>query len=544
MGNRRSGLAWLPVVCALAVLGAGGSDDTRLADAARVGDIAAVYDLLEAGAVVDAPDSHDTTALHWAAYRDHAEMVAWLIAAGADVNRTNRYDETPLSLACVNGNPGIVEQLLAFGAYPNLLAAGEPPLLTCSRTGNVETVELLLAHGANPNITDGWKGQTAVMWAAAEDHVAVMETLFAHGADVNATTQPLTVIEGAFGSGIATTKPGQTALLITVQLGHAASTRALLAAGADVTVTSPAGAPLTLVATGAGHHLLGAELLDHGLDPNVLDKRGQSALHAVVEARRLKHQSRRTTPGPESFAFLEHLIAAGADIDARMVATPPQNSFDKPNKADDDEEQDETAADEVKATQEEAKAKEEKEEKKEPTPDQIARGLDGGTDLVEATPFLLAARSADLDAMRLLLEHGADPLTTTKGGNTALTLASGLVFLEGGFGQFEGPPKSDVLEAVRLLLELGADVNTGNSSGQTALHGAVYRGADDVIRFLVEAGAQTDAEDKAGRTPLRLAEQGFNQFASQIRRERSAELLRQLDGRGRPRPHANAEVKR
>ena len=45
MGNRRSGLGWLPVVCALAVLGMGGGDDTRLADAARVGDIAAVDDL-------------------------------------------------------------------------------------------------------------------------------------------------------------------------------------------------------------------------------------------------------------------------------------------------------------------------------------------------------------------------------------------------------------------------------------------------------------------------------------------------------------------
>ena len=531
MGNRRSGLGWLPVVCALAALGAGGSDDTRLADAARVGDIAAVYDLLQSGAVVDSPDAQDTTALPWAVYRDDAEMAAWLLAAGADVNRANRYGATPLSLACVNGNPAIVEQLLAFGAYPNLLAAGEPPLLTCARTGNVETVELLLAHGANPNITDDWKGQTAVMWAAAEDHVAVMETLLAHGADVNTTTQPLTVIEGAFGSGIATSKPGQTALLITVQLGHAASTRALLAAGADVSVTSAAGAPLTHVAAGAGHHLLGAELLDHGLDPNVLDKKGQSALHSVVEARRLKHQSRRTTPSPESFAFLERLIAAGADIDARMVVTPPQNSFDKPDKADDDEEQDDAAADEAKATQEEAKAKEEKEEQKEePTPDQVARGLDGGTNLVETTPFLLAARSADLDAMRLLLEHGADPLTTTKAGNTALTLASGVVFLEGGFGQFEGPPKSDVLETVQLLLELGCDINTGNGNGQTALHGAVYRGADDVIRFLVEAGARTDAEDTAGRTPLRLAEQGFNQFASQIRRERSAELLRRLDG--------------
>jgi len=520
MANRRSGLGWLPVVYALAALGAGGSDDTRLADAARIGDVAAVNDLLQAGTAVDAADAHDTTALHWAVYRDDVEMVARLLAAGADVNRTNRYDETPLSLACVNGNPGIVEDLLELGALPNLPAAGEPPLLTCARTGKVGTVELLLTHGANPNITDDWKGQTALMWAAAEDHVAVIETLVAHGADANPTAT-VTVREGLFGNGMATAKPGVTALFIAVQLGHEASTRALLAAGADVSATSPAGAPLTHVAAAAGHHSLGAELIDHGLDPQAVDKRGQTALHAVVDARRLKHQSRRTTPRPESFAFMKHLIAAGADIDARMDVTPPQNSFDKPDKAD-----------EAKATQEEEQAKEE--QKEEPTPDKIARGLDGGTDLVEATPFLLASRSADLDAMRLLLEHGADPLKTTKGGNTALGLASGVVFLEGGFGQFEGPPKSDVLEAVQLLLELGADVNTGNSGGQTPLHGAVYRAADDLIKFLVDAGARTDAEDAAGRTPLRLAEKGFNQFASQIRRERSAALLRQLDGHSQP----------
>ena len=524
MATRRARFGWLPVFLALVSLGAGRAD-SRLADAARAGDRAAVDDLLQAGARVDTPGPDGTTALHWAVYRDDAEMVAQLLAAGADVNRTNRYDETPLSLACVNGNVGIVEDLLELAAYPNVRAAGEPPLLTCARTGNVETVELLLAHGANPNITDAWKGQTALMWAAGENHVAIIESLLTYGADINAPAAPLTVIEGSFGSGVAKARPGETALFIAVQLGHEASTRTLLAAGADVSMPSPTGAPLTHVAAAAGHHRLGPILIDHGVDPTARNAQGQSALHAVVEARRLKHQSRRTTPGPESFTFLEHLIAAGAEVDALMVATPPQNAFDQPDAPDDEEQAD---ADEEGETEKEAENTE-AEQEKERTPAEIASGLDGRTDLVEATPFLLAARSADLDAMRLLLEHGADPLVTTKGGNTALTLVSGVVFLEGGFGQFEGPPQSDVLEAVQLLLELGADVNTGNSGGQTALHGAVYRAADDVIRFLVDAGARTDVEDAAGRTPLRLAERGFNQFASQIRRERSAELLRQLD---------------
>ena len=381
-------------------------------------------------------------------------------------------------------------------------------------------MELLLARGADPNVTEAWQGQAAVMWAAAENHAPVVETLIAHGADPDAAATS-----------------GETALLFAVQLGHDAATRTLLAAGADVTVTSPAGAPLTHVAAAGGHHTLGPVLLDHGLDPNAVNGQGQSALHAIVEARRLRHQSRRTTPGPESFAFLERLVAAGAEVDARMVP-PSRSASARPDEAEEVEEADEDAG----ASDKEVRQRDEGEAVEEAT----VLGLDGRTDLVEATPFLLAARSADLDAMRLLLEHGADPLASTRGGNTALTLASGVVFLEGGFGQFEGPPKPDVLEAVRRMLELGADVNAANDRGQTALHGAVYRGADDVVRFLVQAGARADAEDAAGRTPLRLAEEGFNQFASRIRRERSAEVLRELTGevRARPRFEADAEVGR
>ena len=513
MADRRSGLGWLPVVFAVAALGAGGSD-TRLADAARAGDIGAVDVLLQAGTAVDAPGPDGTTALHWAVYRDDAEMAARLVVAGADVDRTNRNGTTPLSLACVNANPTMVQHLLEAGADPSLPASGEPPLLTCARTGRVEAVERLLARGADPNAADDWKGQTAVMWATAEDHVAVVETLVAHGADVNMAATP-----------------GETALFVAVQLGLDDSVRALLAAGADVTVTSPGDAPLSHVAAAAGHHALGAELLEHGLDPNTLDKRGQNALHAVVEARRLKHQSRRTRPGPESFAFMQRLIAHGADIDARMVVTTP-GFFDRPDKADKADEADDT---ETPADDADTSAVEPAEtDDAEPSPADVVGRLDGRTNLVGATPFLLAAKAADLDAMRLLLEHGADPLATTDGDNSALTLAAGVVFLEGGAGQFEGPPKSDALEAVQLALELGCDVNTANSDGQTALHGAVYRAANDVIQFLVDAGARTDLEDAAGRTPLRLAEEGFNQFGSRIRRDNAAVLLREIDGRVRP----------
>jgi BRCT domain type II-containing protein len=63
------------------------------------------------------------------------------------------------------------------------------------------------------------------------------------------------------------------------------------------------------------------------------------------------------------------------------------------------------------------------------------------------------------------------------------------------------------------------------------LHGAVYRAASSIIRYLVEAGARTDSQDELDRTPLKLAEQGFNQVASLIRRDNAAALLRELGAR-------------
>ena len=121
---------------------------------------------------------------------------------------------------------------------------------------------------------------------------------------------------------------------------------------------------------------------------------------------------------------------------------------------------------------------------------------------------------------------GADPAATTYGGTTALMLAAGLVFVEGS-QRFRS--EAEALDAVRLTIELGNDVDAVNEHGQTALHGAVYRAANTILQTLVDAGARTDLADERGRTPLALAEQGFNQVASVIRRERAAELLRQVE---------------
>ena len=60
--------------------------------------------------------------------------------------------------------------------------------------------------------------------------------------------------------------------------------------------------------------------------------------------------------------------------------------------------------------------------------------------------------------------------------------------------------------AAARLRKAGLEVNAADSKGYTALHGAAYRGLDDIIQYLVQKGAKLDAKDKEGRTPATLAE--------------------------------------
>jgi len=307
------------------------------------------------------------------------------------------------------------------------------------------------------------------MWAAVEGHPAVVELLVKAGADVRAHSR------GQF-----------TALMFAVRQGDADSTRFLVDAGADVNDTVANGMSVLRVAIDNEHYAVAAFLLDRGANPNAVNKQGETALHALVRARA---PTRRTRPADEmdSLELMKRLLTHGADPNARTVESPRLTD------------------ERVASAQRPA--------------------IDNRVNLGGATPFILASQDVDVEAMRLMLAHGADPGLSTQWQTTPLMVAAGVVFIEGS-RRFR--PERDALEAVTLLIDLGVDVNATNVHGQTALHGAVYRAADSIIRFLAETGARMDLRDELGRTALDLAEQGFNQVASVIRRDRSAALLREL----------------
>jgi uncharacterized protein len=448
-------------VLLVAKLTAAAPADTALIDAARTGDTAAVRALVAKRADVNAPGVDGATPLHWAVHRDDAEMVELLVRAGANVSQENRYGVRPLWLASVNGSPKILALLLRAGADPNTaMAGGETVAMTAARAGNADGLKVLVEAGADVNAKDA-RGQTALMWAAARNNAAAIRTLAGSGADLKIRTNN-PAPGGGRGNSVFNSPPptGFTALLFAVRAGSLDAVRALLDAGADVNDTLSDGESALVVATANAHWEVASFLLDRGADPNAAGA-GWNALHQTVHSRR---PNLGYTPGPvptgntDSLELVKKLIAKGIEIDARM------------------------------------------------TKNGMKDGQRNRHNRLGATAFLLAAKRVDVEVMKVLAAAGADAKMPAADGTTPLMVAAGLaMWYVGEDGGSMAGHEHEAVEAVRMCVELGNDVNARNEYGETPLHGAAFRGVNEIVDYLVAKGAALDARDSRGWTPFTIA---------------------------------------
>jgi len=164
----------------------------------------------------------------------------------------------------------------------------------------------------------------------------------------------------------------------------------------------------------------------------------------------------------------------------------------------------------------------------------------GTGNLKGATPLWVAAFAANgggmprgeaavsaADVVRLLLANGADPHLTTEDGTTPLMVAAGLGRANYQPEAARGPRSPSAEATVKMLVEAGAQINAVNEASFTALHGAAFRGSNELVTYLVEQGANINAIDYRGRTPYRIAEGAQQSFRIQAWPETAA-LLRQL----------------
>ncbi|MBV8844912.1 MAG: ankyrin repeat domain-containing protein [Bryobacterales bacterium] len=522
-------------------IAAWGAAPTPVAEAAASGDKAAVRNLIQQKADVNAPQADGATALHWAVYHSDKDLVDMLLRAGADPKIANREGSTPLWLASISGDAAILESLLKAGADPNeKLPLGRTPLMAAARTGKVDAIKVLLDHGAQVNAKETLRGTTPLMWAADEGHAPAIKFLLEHGADIAARSDmaergrgpalgkandprkqvaaqgaalaagqalDLSQLSGlrgdnngigggragagragaagaqaagggrgrggrggagaaggndqgadqqddafvaAFGArGRPAVKDGGalTPLIYAVRSNDVESAKVLLDAGADVNQTSGYGWSPLLVATQNRYYKLAAYLISRGADVNLANKGGWTPLYLATDNRNIEsgdYPVRR--PDMDHLDFIKLLLDKGANVNARMKdSTETRTVFTN-------------------------------------------QWLDENG----ATAFLRASQSGDIELMKLLLAHGADPKIDTALHVTALQVAAGIGWVEG--ITYEWSPQA-TFEACKMLIDLGLDVNAQADTGRTALHGAGHKGRTDVIQLLVDHGAKLDVRD-------------------------------------------------
>ncbi len=461
------------------------SNIATVADAARADDLAGVKKLVKEHGDVNAAANDGSSALLWAAYHSDVEMTKALLAAGAAVDVANHYGVTPLLQASRNGDVEVMRALLEAGADPTRWhAEGETPLMAAARTGKVDAVQLLLSKGSFVNAADPYQEETALMWASAEGHLEVVNALLKAGADPNLKAHVSAITERSHADH---PSGGFTALMFAVREGHEDVAKALVAGGADLKVTNGDGASAAIVAIANDRFDLAKQLIDLGSDPNDGSLYFAVDMHDATTDSRAHDGSRLQPMHPNkmtALSLVKSLLDLNADVNKPFIGALHSTT--------------------------------------------LCCGAP-----INSTPFYRASTAADVEVLKLMLEHkaqlewsptdikskdgearlrrpnpnvGKTPIMAAMKGGLGNPFAAGPGFTRLGAAPFREESERTPVEALKVLLAAGADANAKAPDGTTPLHQAVQLRQVAMIRALAAAGAKLDAVNKDNLTPLLAAE--------------------------------------
>jgi ankyrin repeat protein len=500
----------------------GPNGETTVMLAARNGNPDAIRRLIAGGADVNAKENlRGTTALMWAVEQKHPAAVKALLDGGADVSARSGSAGLPRNYMAPRVKTAQVEaaarrQAAAAAAgrtYEEQLAlegiggrfGGQVPQ---GGFGGGQTQGAGQQPTAGQQQAQGGRGQRGARGAAGQSAAQDKgsgQAAAAPDADVDQDDMDV-VVAGLVGSG----GGGLTAMVLAAREGDLESAKLLLAAGANVNQVTEYGWTPLLTATNNRHYQLGTLLIEHGADVNLANKGGWTPLYLATDNRNIEGGDFPVPkPDMDHLAYIKFLLDHGANPNVRA--------------------KDNT----------------------------LTRTIFTMQWFVEdgATPFVRAAQSADVELLKVLLAHGADPKIPTGFGDTALSAAAGIGWVEG--VTYEHSAKDNV-ETIKMLLDLGLDPNSTNQDGRTPLMGAAMKGRNEVVQLLVDAGAKLDTRDHGSRdtdtTVSQIAGHTWQALdyadglvrvgvQSAVNRPETAALIRKLMvERGLPVPPANRTV--
>jgi len=456
---------------------------------------------------VNATDPDGSTALLWATYKVDHELVRALLKDHANPNIANHYGAAPLTEAAKLGDVDLVRMLLDAHADPNSPNQdNQTALMIASSIGSLPVAQLLIRHGANVNAVESFRGQTALMWAAGQDHPEIVELLLSHHADVRPrakyddwprqmTSEPRAQFRQT---------GGLTALLYATRSGCYRCAVAIVKAGADINQPNPEGITPLINALDNRDYDIANFLLDKGANPGAWDMTGRTPLYVAVDM--------NSYAGPNG--------AGSGNFQGFGEGPPPPRA---PNKA--------TAMDLVNRLL--AMGVDPNHELTRMRPNGNGRGrfadymMRGGT-----SALMIAALSYDEEAIKALLGHGAEVDVPNVFEITPLMAAAGMSgSSRGGVGSaISGPGRrqqtdlqGQVIATIDLLLAAGANINarvtnshthtaklvayvqSRDHEGQTALFAAAEAGWDKVVKHLVDRGADATVRDASNKLAIDYA---------------------------------------
>ncbi len=235
-------------------------------------------------------DSFGWTALHKASNGfSTIGVTEQLQLDSALINQPDVHGRTPLHFAVLFGSAHDVEVLLEHGAKANQKEkTGRSPLMYACQRRNARMAKLLLEHGADPNMLDAW-GMSVICWAMCNDASEVFEVLMGHGADVQVYDND-----------------GDSTLHWAARLGRPWAAEVLVGRGSDMNARGDAGATPLLKAISASQPAMINILVREGARFDIFDACGRGVLHYAA-----------AYSDNETLHLLASIGIYGVDVDAR-----------------------------------------------------------------------------------------------------------------------------------------------------------------------------------------------------------------------------------